>query len=565
MNFWCITLILGALSGYLDGAVMRLPAQHPYSANFSSTTKPKSVGLNAVQLGLYNDNEHVLLLNKGNFESLVLKQNHSILVEFYNSYCGHCKRFAPHYKELAEKLYSWREILPIGAIDCAADENNGICREYEVMAYPTLRYFKPNYSPQDYPKQENNLEAELPGVNEATGFDGGKYGLNLNVRDYWKYHSILAQLLMKENRTVNMINWPNLQPTTLSRKREDVETVETKYTIMVYIPMAMNNTNSSTLGPELILHFTRWPDLRIVYTMDLKVAQSYSSLIEEKESQIQMVAIEEANQHSELIPVHQQSMAAPTDSLSSPTPLNEMNQEMDALVVENSVKAIKEYFETNNRTKDTITERPVIKENLLILDMNESSIEQEGYNVREIVEEVKRNKHFIYRADIEMAIRYILLNEVPKVSKIYGDKLRALHHFLGLLNRYKPLQWSAEGQSLLEEMHSFSTADSLEDGDNVLSGSDFERKAQDLLLHEYTNAFQAKHYVGCSTMQKNGLRGFTCSLWQLFHYLTVLATEDPVPDDPLYVLNGIHGYVKHFFGCTECSQHFQVKAGLSPK
>lgn len=33
----------------------------------------------------------------------------------------------------------------MGAIDCASDENNGICRDFEIMRYPTMRYFHPHY------------------------------------------------------------------------------------------------------------------------------------------------------------------------------------------------------------------------------------------------------------------------------------------------------------------------------------------------------------------------------------------------------------------------------------
>jgi thiol oxidase len=40
----------------------------------------------------------------------------------------------------------WSNVVQIGAIDCASDENNDICRQYEVMRYPTMRYFSPNYA-----------------------------------------------------------------------------------------------------------------------------------------------------------------------------------------------------------------------------------------------------------------------------------------------------------------------------------------------------------------------------------------------------------------------------------
>lgn len=53
------------------------------------------------------------------------------------------------------------------------------------------------------------------------------------------------------------------------------------------------------------------------------------------------------------------------------------------------------------------------------------------------------------------------------------------------------------------------------------------------------------------------MRGYTCGLWTLFQYLTVQASTS---NDPLEVLEAIHGYIKYFFGCTECSKHFQTMA-----
>lgn len=46
----------------------------------------------------------------------------------------------------------------------------------------------------------------------------------------------------------------------------------------------------------------------------------------------------------------------------------------------------------------------------------------------------------------------------------------------------------------------------------------------------------------------------------MFHHLTVAADEQEKSTDPLEVLDAMHGYVKHFFGCTDCSRHFQEMA-----
>lgn len=44
-------------------------------------------------------------------------------------------------------ISAWNDIVVIAAIDCADDDNNPICREYEIMHYPMLKYFSVNAHP----------------------------------------------------------------------------------------------------------------------------------------------------------------------------------------------------------------------------------------------------------------------------------------------------------------------------------------------------------------------------------------------------------------------------------
>lgn len=32
-------------------------------------------------------------------------------------------------------------MIKVGAVDCARDENIPLCRDYEIMGYPTLKFF----------------------------------------------------------------------------------------------------------------------------------------------------------------------------------------------------------------------------------------------------------------------------------------------------------------------------------------------------------------------------------------------------------------------------------------
>lgn len=102
-----------------------------------------SIDSNFMLSGLYNSSDSVTVLNVDNFNQTVYDRPIATFVEFYNSFCGACQRFATVYKALAKEIEPWRSITDIAACDCANENNNALCRTMEVMRYPTLRYFPP--------------------------------------------------------------------------------------------------------------------------------------------------------------------------------------------------------------------------------------------------------------------------------------------------------------------------------------------------------------------------------------------------------------------------------------
>lgn len=55
--------------------------------------------------GLYNASDNVVVLNATNFKTSVYGDSKGWLVEFYNSWCGFCYRFAPTWKAFASDVY----------------------------------------------------------------------------------------------------------------------------------------------------------------------------------------------------------------------------------------------------------------------------------------------------------------------------------------------------------------------------------------------------------------------------------------------------------------------------
>jgi len=53
---------------------------------------------------IYSKEDDVILLNASSFNRTVLGTPHAWLVEFFSSWCGHCVRYAPVYKQLATDI-----------------------------------------------------------------------------------------------------------------------------------------------------------------------------------------------------------------------------------------------------------------------------------------------------------------------------------------------------------------------------------------------------------------------------------------------------------------------------
>lgn len=55
--------------------------------------------------GLYNSDDKVTVLNSTSFKTSVFGTKNAWIIEFYNSWCGFCHRFAPVWKSLAANIY----------------------------------------------------------------------------------------------------------------------------------------------------------------------------------------------------------------------------------------------------------------------------------------------------------------------------------------------------------------------------------------------------------------------------------------------------------------------------
>jgi len=85
-------------------------------------------------------------LTETNFKEQVGSGPHFIM--FFAPWCGHCKRLAPTWEELAVKHNKAEEKeVTIGKVDCT--QQTALCSAQDVTGYPTLKFFKSGFEKDD--------------------------------------------------------------------------------------------------------------------------------------------------------------------------------------------------------------------------------------------------------------------------------------------------------------------------------------------------------------------------------------------------------------------------------
>lgn len=111
------------------------------------------------------NNDAVKVVVGDTFQKIVLDSDVHVLVEAYAPWCGHCKKLAPIYEELAKKIAILKDIL-IVKMDASANEHPSI----EVKGFPTIKFFKKGSkdTPIDF-EGERTLEGFLSFLTTQTG------------------------------------------------------------------------------------------------------------------------------------------------------------------------------------------------------------------------------------------------------------------------------------------------------------------------------------------------------------------------------------------------------------
>lgn len=78
----------------------------------------------------------VEILNESNFEDKVLKSSGKVLVEFFATWCPHCRRMEPVVEEISAMLNGQAVVYQVDI-----DESPDLANEYAPNGFPTFVVF----------------------------------------------------------------------------------------------------------------------------------------------------------------------------------------------------------------------------------------------------------------------------------------------------------------------------------------------------------------------------------------------------------------------------------------
>uniref|UniRef100_A0A8C3Q145 Sulfhydryl oxidase n=1 Tax=Chrysolophus pictus TaxID=9089 RepID=A0A8C3Q145_CHRPC len=178
--------------------------------------------------------------------------------------------------------------------------------------------------------------------------------------------------------------------------------------------------------------------------------------------------------------------------------------------------------------------------------------------------EIKPWKEFdkskLYMADLESGLHYLFRVELATHKMLEGAELKTFKDFVTISAKLFPGRQPVV--KLLETLQEW------------LVSLPLDKIPYDAILDLVNNKMRISgifltkrmEWVGCQGSRPE-LRGYTCSLWKLFHTLTVQAALRPtalintgLEDNPRIVLEVMRRYIHHFFGCKACAQHFEEMA-----
>lgn len=398
--------------------------------------------------------------------------------------------------------------MKVGVLDCAEDDNVPICREHEIMGYPTVMLFAARTN-----KADVGTDMKRSSTIEEMG------------------NSVIDFLVEKQRANNGSSSWVNLQPYrgAAADAWSEVRNYGTVEHVVVIVDVPKSYRSWST-----ILDLGGYSTVVVRYKeVDINDAREFGSVT------LPVVTFIDKTGKEEVV----------KDAPKTREELKEMI--MKKLGLNRGMLPYKTIF--SGRKTDASMKKDDVEG---AGDGQPEEINSDILNYEDDLPDTAftgtEREDQVYMVDIENAISYALGHEVIQFKVISGEALKSLQEFLDVLVRYLPARPVVH--KFLSKLYKYT----LSHGDNI-NGAQFAEVMKSI---QGADTVLPSHqpWIGCLGSELR-YRGYPCGLWTTFHVLTVNAVLQDGNNEfynPKKTLRAIHGYVKHFFSCKYCSRHFQA-------
>ncbi|CAF1093850.1 unnamed protein product [Adineta steineri] len=448
---------------------------------------------------LYNATDKLTVLNYENFASIVYRSKTAWLIEFYASWCGHCRSYANTYREIAINAWTWKTVVRIAAINCNAGNLN-LCRSHGVHGYPTIKLIPP-----------------------GADFDNVTKSVTLSPDDA---KDVTTELLTKLGDIHKKYkSWPRFTPV----NRVIFEELYARVPSTTKLLLVIAEKRDDLTGRQIMLDFSKYHEQLSIFrtTTDGILWRKFHLNL----TDVPALFVILHNRTAERI-YAQQNIGNEFDNRNLFHSAIQSYIDKTKSITDFDDHEYEEMMTSLYKLKSKEIERKRVKEqNSIDNDIDKNTVHRK-----------------VNMVDLELALSHIIRQEIPQMKKIQGEAYTALVQWLTVLVKYFPGREPVMNylKHLLSKVNEQS---------NDFSGDKFQQIANIKTSDAYLPITYVKYqHCAGSTPQ---YRGYTCGLWLLFHTLTISQFEQKsqqinIPEIP----KAIKGYIQYFFTCQQCRDNF---------
>uniref|UniRef100_A0A914CAW3 Sulfhydryl oxidase n=2 Tax=Acrobeloides nanus TaxID=290746 RepID=A0A914CAW3_9BILA len=447
----------------------------------------------------------IVHLDQDTFEDTVFDpaNTNGYFVEYYADWCGHCRAFAPFYREFANSVSDWSDVVKVGAVNCADSGNTQVCRSNGVIYFPMIKYF-PRYA---------------SSYNDGIVVDAAHNVANLKDQ--------LASKVVNEFMRTPYSDWPNFQYLSVNSNTryddlwagfnsanflviffEQFESDASKFMLDLHPFRNQIGVRRALATSPLVgmLHITTFPYVAMFRRGDQQA--------------IYMGPYGSSSSVKEIL-----NRAQPGQVVTTPRVIT-TTKKMDIIDCDGEPHRCEALY--------------FVSETDLLKAMHYA-----------LLDEVIRSSNYIQGQNFTNLYNFVsLLSEhFPSLTFANSPSLRRAKRAVASTI----LKKSERARLVFSHLKQF-----LEQKPGFVSAQEWQNQFESVervYAHPFPTNASWQQCQGSSPQ----FRGYTCGLWTTFHTLTVHAYMDTMKNrnfNPLKPLKAIQGWVNSFFGCEHCRQHF---------